>query len=52
MAADLFGTSMPTSDFPGIGASIRIGAAASESERSGFRAVMRESLMPSAGFNV
>ena len=31
---DLFGISMPTKDFPGIGASIRIGCAASASERS------------------
>src|SRR6266487_5212034 len=39
--ADLFGTSMPTADLPGIGASIRSGAAARASERSFCSAVIR-----------
>src|SRR3989344_1678073 len=51
-AAALFGTSTPTSDLPGIGASIRIGCAASAIARSWFSAVIRESFTPSAGFSV
>src|ERR1035437_2333278 len=47
---EVFGISMPTSDLPGIGASMRIGCAAKDRDRSLLRAVMRESLTPSAGF--
>mgnify|MGYP006921747541 CR=1 FL=1 len=44
-----FGTSTPTSDFPGMGASIRIGWAASASARSLLNVVMRVSFTPRAG---
>src|SRR5438045_754368 len=48
--ADLFGTSMPTADLPGVGASIRSGAAANASERSFGRAVMRFTCTPGPGW--
>ncbi len=47
---DLFGISMPTSDLPGIGASILIGCAARDSARSFCKPTIRESFTPSAGF--
>src|SRR3989338_1001892 len=43
-AVALFGTSMPTKDRPGIGASMRKGWAAKAKDKSLERAVMRESL--------
>src|SRR3990167_5272265 len=45
----LLGISMPTRDLPGMGASIRMGWAAKAKAKSLERAVMRASLMPSAG---
>jgi len=48
----LLGTSIPTSDWPGIGASIRIGWAAKAKERSFCRATILANLTPSAGFKV
>ena len=47
--ADLLGTSIPTADLPGIGASIRSGAAARARERSFWSAVMRFTCTPAAG---
>ena len=46
----LFGTSIPTSDFPGIGASIRIVAAARARARLSCNPTILESFTPSAGF--
>ena len=48
---DLFGISIPTKDFPGIGASILIGCAAKARAKSFCRPMMRDSFTPSAGFN-
>src|SRR3989338_10049496 len=52
LAVARLGTSTPTKDLPGIGASIRKGLAAKARDKSLARAVMRASLMPSAGFRV
>src|SRR3989344_4754189 len=46
----VLGTSIPTRDLPGIGASIRTGCAASASSRLFWSARILESLTPSAGF--
>ncbi len=46
-----FGTSIPTTDFPGTGASMRNVRAASASERSLSSDSMRESFTPAAGFS-
>ena len=43
---------MPTSDLPGIGASMRMGCAASASARSLWSWVIFESFTPSEGFSV
>ena len=48
----LFGTSIPTSDLPGIGASILIGWEAKDKARSFAKDVIFESFIPSAGFKV
>ena len=47
----MFGTSMPTTLFPGMGASMRSVRAASASARSSFSASIRESFTPAAGFS-
>ena len=47
--AALFGTSMPTADLPGMGASMRRGAAARARERSFWSAVMRFTWTPAPG---
>src|SRR3989338_8024981 len=52
MATFLFGTSMPTRDLPGIGASILIGWAAKARDKSGLREPMRDNLTPTAGRKV
>ena len=46
-----FGTSIPISDFPGIGASIRISLAARANAKSSARWVIRLTLTPTAGRN-
>ncbi len=46
-----FGTSIPTSDFPGIGASIRMGEAARASSRLFCKPTIFDIRTPSAGFN-
>ena len=48
--ADLLGTSTPTADLPGIGASIRSGEAARASARSLWRLTIRRTATPSAGW--
>src|SRR3989338_7548586 len=52
METFLLGTSIPTSDLPGIGDSILIGCAARARDRSELRAPMRDSLTPTAGRRV
>src|SRR3989344_3751587 len=52
IATFLLGTSMPTRDLPGIGASIRIGYAARARDKSEFNEVMRDNFMPTAGLIV
>ena len=52
IATDLFGTSTPTSEVPGMGASIRIGCAASARARSFWSAKIRESFTPREGKSV
>ena len=49
--AALFGTSIPTADLPGMGASMRRGAAASASDRSFCRAVIRFTCTPAPGIS-
>src|SRR3989338_5547082 len=49
MVLVLLGISIPTSDRPGIGASILMGWAAKANDKSFCKAIMRESLTPSAG---
>ena len=49
MVFAVFGTSIPTRDLPGIGASIRIGCAAKARARSLLRPTILESFTPSAG---
>ena len=49
VAASLFGTSMPTAAFPGIGASMRTRGAASASAMSLLKDVMRLTRTPGAG---
>src|SRR3989344_4607653 len=51
-AIERFGTSMPTADFPGIGASILKGCAAKAKAKSFCSAVILESFTPSAGLKV
>src|SRR3989344_8786258 len=48
----LFGTSIPTRDFPGIGASILMGWAARARDKSELRVVILESFTPTAGLIV
>src|SRR3989338_4929549 len=48
----LFGTSTPTKDFPGIGASILIGCAAKAKARSLLKPSILDNLTPSAGRKV
>ncbi len=47
----MLGTSIPTTLFPGMGASMRSVRAARASERSSFSASMRDSFTPAAGFS-
>ena len=51
VAVSLFGTSMPTADLPGIGASMRTRAAASAKARSSAKAAILLTRMPGAGLS-
>ena len=51
MLFSLFGTSMPTADFPGIGASIRISAAARLSLMSSASPTIRLTFTPCSGWS-
>ena len=51
IATSVLGTSIPTKDFPGIGASIRTSLAAKARARSSAKLEMRLTRTPTAGFN-